>query len=218
MCLPMPLRSKPESPRASIFLWLGVWSPSRTTSTSPVCRPQRRAPNSRIRRAETASAVARLIEHGAVVLGKTNLDQFAHRTGRNAQSVRSRSLRLGRRVDLGGSSSGSAVAVALGIADIGIGTDTAGSGRVPAAFHGIYGLKLSLGVIPAHGSSTRLHRLRRCDGICRRPSNRQPRQAAIMIGHEPRDPRSRGLAFRRSSRGGAESPRRRPPNRGSRST
>lgn len=98
---------------------------------------------------ETASAVARLIEHGAVVLGKTNLDQFA--TGLVGTRSPYGAVRCAWDEELisGGSSSGSAVAVALGIADIGIGTDTAGSGRVPAAFHGIYGLKLSLGVIPA---------------------------------------------------------------------
>ncbi|MEU5055105.1 MULTISPECIES: allophanate hydrolase [unclassified Streptomyces] len=98
-----------------------------------------------------APAVARLKAAGAVVLGTTNLDQFA--TGlvgtrspygavRNALSPEHVS---------GGSSSGSAVAVALGIADIALGTDTAGSGRVPAAFNGIVGLKPTFGVIPAEG-------------------------------------------------------------------
>ncbi|MFB7997234.1 allophanate hydrolase [Streptomyces sp. NPDC056002] len=98
-----------------------------------------------------APAVARLKDAGAVVLGTTNLDQFA--TGlvgtrspygavRNALSPRHAS---------GGSSSGSAVAVALGIADIALGTDTAGSGRIPAAFNGIVGLKPTYGLIPTEG-------------------------------------------------------------------
>ncbi|MFF1398885.1 allophanate hydrolase [Streptomyces sp. NPDC058287] len=98
-----------------------------------------------------APAVARLKAAGAVVLGTTNLDQFA--TGlvgtrspygavRNALSAEHVS---------GGSSSGSAVAVALGIADIALGTDTAGSGRVPAAFNGIVGLKPTFGLIPTEG-------------------------------------------------------------------
>ncbi|NUU18932.1 allophanate hydrolase [Cellulomonas humilata] len=99
----------------------------------------------------TAAAVQALVDAGAVVLGKTNLDQFA--TG--LVGVRSpygavRHATLPERVS-GGSSSGSAVAVALGIADIGIGTDTAGSGRVPAAFGGLVGIKTTLGLVPTTG-------------------------------------------------------------------
>ncbi|MGU3436595.1 allophanate hydrolase [Actinomycetes bacterium M1A6_2h] len=99
----------------------------------------------------TAPAVARLVEQGAVVLGKTNLDQFA--TGLVGTRSPYGAVRCAwdpERVS-GGSSSGSSVAVALGIADIGIGTDTAGSGRVPAAFHGIVGIKTTLGLIPTAG-------------------------------------------------------------------
>lgn len=99
----------------------------------------------------TAPAVQALVDAGAVVLGKTNLDQFA--TG--LVGVRSpfgavRHATLPDRVS-GGSSSGSAVAVALGIADIGLGTDTAGSGRVPAAFGGLVGIKTTLGLVPTTG-------------------------------------------------------------------
>ncbi|WP_269726640.1 amidase family protein, partial [Rhodococcus sp. R1101] len=100
---------------------------------------------------ETASGVERLIAAGAVVLGKTNLDQFA--TGLVGTRSPYGAVRCAwdpEKVS-GGSSSGSAVAVALGIADIGLGTDTAGSGRVPAALNGIVGVKATLGVIPAHG-------------------------------------------------------------------
>ncbi|MFE2984800.1 allophanate hydrolase [Streptomyces sp. NPDC059262] len=98
-----------------------------------------------------APAVARMKAAGAVVLGTTNLDQFA--TG----LVGTRSPYGAVRNSLspehvsGGSSSGSAVAVALGIADIALGTDTAGSGRVPAAFNGIVGLKPTFGLIPTEG-------------------------------------------------------------------
>ena len=99
----------------------------------------------------TAPAIQALVDAGAVVLGKTNLDQFA--TG--LVGVRSpfgavRHATLPDRVS-GGSSSGSAVAVALGIADIGIGTDTAGSGRVPAAFGALVGIKTTLGLVPTTG-------------------------------------------------------------------
>ena len=73
------------------------------------------------------------------MLGKTNLDQFA--TGLVGTRSPYGAVRDVRRPDhvSGGSSSGSAVAVALGIADLALGTDTAGSGRVPAAFQGIVG-------------------------------------------------------------------------------
>ncbi|MGW0970831.1 allophanate hydrolase [Streptomyces sp. NPDC002516] len=98
-----------------------------------------------------APAVARLRAAGAVVLGTTNLDQFA--TGlvgtRSPYGAVRNALDPGR--ISGGSSSGSAVAVALGIADLALGTDTAGSGRVPAAFNGIVGLKPTRGLVPTTG-------------------------------------------------------------------
>lgn len=98
-----------------------------------------------------APVVARLRAAGAIVLGTTNLDQFAtglvgtrspHGAVRNAYDP--------SRIS-GGSSSGSAVAVALGIVDLALGTDTAGSGRVPAAFNGIVGLKPTRGLVPTAG-------------------------------------------------------------------
>ncbi|MGD6747505.1 allophanate hydrolase [Streptomyces sp. BH106] len=98
-----------------------------------------------------APVVARLKAAGAVVLGATNLDQFA--TG--LVGTRSPYGAVRGAVDpayiSGGSSSGSAVAVALGIADFALGTDTAGSGRVPAAFNGIVGLKPTVGLVPTEG-------------------------------------------------------------------
>jgi allophanate hydrolase len=98
-----------------------------------------------------APAVARLRAAGAVVLGTTNLDQFA--TG--LVGTRSPYGAVRNAVDpahvSGGSSSGSAVAVALGIADFALGTDTAGSGRVPAAFNSIVGLKPTYGLVPTEG-------------------------------------------------------------------
>ena len=101
--------------------------------------------------AEDSPAVARLVAAGAVVMGKTNLDQFA--TG--LVGVRSpygvpRNAFDPRRVP-GGSSSGSAVAVAAGIVPVSLGTDTAGSGRVPAAFGNIVGLKPTLGAVSTRG-------------------------------------------------------------------
>ena len=99
----------------------------------------------------SAFAVERLVQAGAIVIGKTNLDQFA--TGlvgvRSPYGVPRNALRA----DLipGGSSSGSAVAVAAGIVDFALGTDTAGSGRIPAGMNGIVGLKPSLGLLSGSG-------------------------------------------------------------------
>lgn len=99
----------------------------------------------------TAPAVQALVDAGAVVLGKTNLDQFATGlVGTRSPYGAVRHATLPDRVS-GGSSSGSAVAVALGVADVGIGTDTAGSGRVPAAFHGLVGIKTTVGLVPTEG-------------------------------------------------------------------
>ncbi|MEU0964497.1 allophanate hydrolase [Streptomyces sp. NPDC005917] len=98
-----------------------------------------------------APVVARLRAAGAIVLGTTNLDQFA--TG--LVGTRSPYGAVRNAVDpariSGGSSSGSAVAVALGIVDFALGTDTAGSGRIPAAFNGIVGLKPTRGLVPTAG-------------------------------------------------------------------
>ncbi|MFJ7829588.1 allophanate hydrolase [Peribacillus sp. NPDC097284] len=100
---------------------------------------------------ESATVVQRLIDAGAIPIGKTNLDQFA--TGligtRSPYGVVKNALN--EELISGGSSSGSAVAVALGFASFGLGTDTAGSGRVPAALNELYGLKPSLGAWPVKG-------------------------------------------------------------------
>jgi allophanate hydrolase len=92
-----------------------------------------------------AFVVQRLLDAGAIVIGKTNLDQFA--TGLNGTRTPHTIPRNSINADYisGGSSSGSAVAVALGEVDFGLGTDTAGSGRVPAAFNNLVGFKPTRG-------------------------------------------------------------------------
>jgi allophanate hydrolase len=98
-----------------------------------------------------APVVARLRAAGAIVLGTTNMDQFA--TGLVGTRSPYGAVRHASDPDRvsGGSSSGSAVAVALGLVDFALGTDTAGSGRVPAAFNGIVGIKPSYGLVPTEG-------------------------------------------------------------------
>jgi allophanate hydrolase len=113
-----------------------------TTAACPDCayRPVRSAP-----------AVERLLAAGALLIGKTNLDQFA--TGlvgtRSPYGVPPNPFDPA--FIPGGSSSGSAVAVAAGLTAFALGTDTAGSGRVPAAFNNIVGLKPTRGLVSARG-------------------------------------------------------------------
>ncbi|HTQ36211.1 MAG TPA: allophanate hydrolase [Steroidobacteraceae bacterium] len=101
--------------------------------------------------AQSAAVVQRLLDAGAIAIGKTNLDQFA--TGlvgtRSPYGIVRNSFDA--RYLAGGSSSGSAVAVALGQVSFALGTDTAGSGRVPAAFNNLVGYKPTLGLIATRG-------------------------------------------------------------------
>lgn len=109
-------------------------------------------PGAAYRPSETAQVVERLQEAGAILIGKTNLDQFA--TG--LVGVRSpygapRCVFDDAYIS-GGSSSGSGVAVAAGLVSFALGTDTAGSGRVPAAFNNIVGVKPTRGLISTRGA------------------------------------------------------------------
>jgi allophanate hydrolase len=98
-----------------------------------------------------ATVVARLRAAGAIVIGKTNLDQFA--TGLNGTRSPYGAPRSVFNADYvsGGSSSGSAVAVASGLCVFALGTDTAGSGRVPAMFNNLVGIKPTPGLVPNTG-------------------------------------------------------------------
>jgi len=98
-----------------------------------------------------ATVVRQLINAGAIPIGKTNLDQFA--TGLNGTRSPHGACRNAINPDYvsGGSSSGSAVAVALGQVSFSLGTDTAGSGRVPAAFNNLVGVKPTRGWLSTRG-------------------------------------------------------------------
>jgi len=143
--------------------------------------------------AETsATVVAKLVAAGAIILGKTNLDQFA--TGLNGTRSPYGAPRSVFDPDSisGGSSSGSAVAVAAGLVPFALGTDTAGSGRVPAALNNIVGIKptpgllSSTGMVPACRSldCITIFALSVADGAAVR---------RIADGHDPADAWSRVL-------------------------
>jgi allophanate hydrolase len=113
--------------------------------TTAACEPFSTTPDT------SAFAVQRLIDAGAILIGKTNLDQFATGlVGTRSPYGAVRNTEFPLHVS-GGSSSGSAVAVAAGCVAFSLGTDTAGSGRVPAGFNGLVGLKPSLGLVSKRG-------------------------------------------------------------------
>jgi len=137
-----------------------------------------------------ATAVARLRAAGAIIIGKTNLDQFA--TGlvgvRSPYGIPNNPIRD----DLipGGSSSGSAVAVAAGLVPLSLGTDTAGSGRVPAMLNNIVGLKPSLGMVSTAGVVPACRTLD-CVSVFSLTVDDAVTALAAMAGPDPADPFSR---------------------------
>ncbi len=143
----------------------------------------------------SASVVQKLIDAGAIPLGKTNLDQFA--TG--LVGTRSPYGACGNSFDpryiSGGSSSGSAVAVAAGVASFSLGTDTAGSGRVPACFNNIVGLKPSLGRLSAAGVVPACRTLDTIS-IFSLTAEDASRVLQVAEGFDPLDAYSRALANR----------------------
>ncbi|MDO9394005.1 allophanate hydrolase [Methylotenera sp.] len=104
---------------------------------------------------KSATVVQKLIDAGAIPIGKTNLDQFATGLVGTRSPYGACKNSINPEYISGGSSAGSAVSVALGMASFSLGTDTAGSGRVPAAFNNLVGHKptcgllSTLGVVPA---------------------------------------------------------------------
>jgi len=101
--------------------------------------------------AETAYAVQRLEDAGAILIGKTNMDQFATGLVGTRSPYGACRNPFDPHYISGGSSSGSAVAVAMGHVSFALGTDTAGSGRIPAAFCNLVGLKPTRGLVSTRG-------------------------------------------------------------------
>lgn len=100
---------------------------------------------------KSAFVVEKLIQAGAIPIGKTNLDQFATGLVGTRSPYGECKNSINKEYISGGSSSGSAVAVALSMASFSLGTDTAGSGRVPAAFNNLIGLKATKGLLSTSG-------------------------------------------------------------------
>jgi allophanate hydrolase len=137
-----------------------------------------------------APAVARLRAAGTVVLGKTNLDQFATGlVGTRSPYGAVRGAWDPARIS-GGSSSGSAVVTALGVVDLALGTDTAGSGRVPAALNGIVGVKPTVGLVPTTGVVPACRSID-CVTVFARELSLARQAAELMAGPDGIDPLAR---------------------------
>jgi allophanate hydrolase len=139
---------------------------------------------------ESAAAVLALEAAGAVLVGKNTLDQFA--TGLNG--TRSPEPLCRNAIDPafipGGSSSGSAVAVAKNLVAFSLGSDTGGSGRVPAACNGIVGLKPTIGLVSGRGLLYN-NRLLDCISIFARTCADANEILGVIAGYDPLDPNSR---------------------------
>ena len=142
--------------------------------------------------AADATVVARLKAAGALIIGKTNLDQFA--TGLVGTRSPYGIPRNAFKADLvpGGSSSGSASAVSAGIVPLALGTDTAGSGRVPAMLQNIVGIKPSLGLVSNAGLVPACRTLD-CISVFALTVDDAMAALTVMSGFDPADPFSRAL-------------------------
>ena len=140
-----------------------------------------------------AGSVRRLREAGAIVVGKTNLDQFATGLNGTRSPYGAPESVFGGDLISGGSSSGSAVAVAAGIVPVALGTDTAGSGRVPAALNGIVGLKPTRGLVGASGVVPACRSLD-CVSVFTRDLADAATVLEVLAGPDPGDPWSRTAA------------------------
>jgi allophanate hydrolase len=142
--------------------------------------------------ARSATVVEKLMKAGAIPIGKTNLDQFATGLVGTRSPYGACSSVFDARYISGGSSAGSAVAVARGEVDFALGTDTAGSGRVPAAFNNIVGLKPSRGLLSTSGVVPACRSLD-CVSIFAKDCGVARKVFHAARGFDPADPFSRAI-------------------------
>src|SRR3954468_10762323 len=140
----------------------------------------------------SAHVVQRLIEAGAIPVGKTNLDQFATGLVGTRSPYGACRNSVNQEYISGGSSSGSAVAVATGLVSFSLGTDTAGSGRVPAAFNNIVGLKPTCGRLSTSGVVPACRSID-CVSIFTLTADDAARVCAVAEGYDRADAYSRPI-------------------------
>jgi allophanate hydrolase len=143
--------------------------------------------------AQTAGAVQRLLGAGAILIGKTNMDQFATGLVGTRTPYGICSSVFNEKYISGGSSSGSAVAVAKGLVSFALGTDTAGSGRVPAAFNQLVGMKPTRGLVSTTGLLPACRTLD-CVSVFAETCADTARVLDVLRGPDANDPYSREAA------------------------
>jgi allophanate hydrolase len=139
---------------------------------------------------QSAPVVAALMAAGAIALGKTNLDQFATGLVGSRSPYGACASAFDPAYISGGSSSGSALAVALGLVSFALGTDTAGSGRVPAAFNNVVGLKPTRGLLSTRGLLPACRSLD-CISVFAGSVADAAKVLELTAGYDARDPYSR---------------------------
>jgi len=144
--------------------------------------------------AASATVVTRLEAAGAILIGKTNMDQFATGLVGTRTPYGICSSVFDSRYISGGSSAGSAVAVAAGLVSFSLGTDTAGSGRVPAMFNNLIGLKPTRGVLSTHGVVPACRTLD-CVSVFAETAHDAALVLAAARGFDEKDPYSREPAI-----------------------
>jgi amidase len=135
---------------------------------------------------EDAVVVERLLDAGVTITMKTNLEDMALGLGEGSFFGAARNP-LDPRFATGGSSSGSAAAVAAGMVDLALGADEAGSVRIPAAWCGLVGMKATHGLVPSYGLSYMDHTLDHIGPITRTLAD-NALMLEVMAGHDWRDP------------------------------
>ncbi len=188
VCKP-PLRTHTNGPLAGLTFAVKDNMDVAGISTTAAC------PGFAFTPSEHAVVVQKLLAAGATLVGKTNLDQFACGLNGSRSPYGAVPNAFDAAYVSGGSSSGSAYVVATGQVDFALGTDTAGSGRVPAGLNNIVGLKPSKGLVSTRGVLPAAQSVD-CVSVFARTVDTATRVLEVLAGHDPQDAYSRPLELR----------------------
>jgi allophanate hydrolase len=186
--LPCPLNTTPKGSLQGLRFAIKDNIDLQGIATTAACPTFKHTPK------ESALVVQRLLENGATLLGKTNMDQFACGLNGTRSPYGVVPNSFDARYVAGGSSSGSAYVVATGQVDFSLGTDTAGSGRVPAGLNNIVGLKPSKGLISTRGVLPAAQSVD-CVSIFSRTVATACQVLEVAMGYDAQDPYSRSLSM-----------------------
>ncbi len=191
-CFEPPLRESDQGPLCGLSFAAKDNIDAQGLPVTAACPAFSRMP------AAHATVVQKLLHAGASLVGKTNLDQFACGLNGSRSPYGPVPNAFDPAYVSGGSSSGSAYVVATGQVDFALGTDTAGSGRVPAGLNNIVGLKPSRGLISAFGVLPAAQSVD-CVSIFARTVALATRVLEVAMGPDPQDPFSRRLVLKNAA-------------------